>query len=609
MLGAQEADQSRRPAGEPSGWNVAGESIGRGIDNHDLLFGCLRLVLRLFEQFGELLAARQLILRCLVEIARELGKRGEIAVLRQLELQLPCYRFHRLGLRRSADTRNGETDVDRRPDSLEEELRRQVDLAVGDRDDVGRDVRGKVAGLRLDYRERRHRAASHFLGELRCALEQPRMQIKDVARVRLTPRRAAQQQRHLAVRLRVLREIVVHDENVFARIHELFGHRATGKRRQPAKRRRLGRTHGNDGRVSHRALLLQNLSQRGDRRVLLADRDVNAADVASLLIDDRVDGHGGLSGRTIADDQLALSLSNRNERVDHADSRLQRLLYGLALHDRGCHVLDRAESRRCDLTFAVDGLAQWIDAPAEHRVADRHGCDAPRSPHAVALFDLRIGAHDHDADVVLFEVQRNSLQPVGKLHQLGGSHPAQSVDASEVRADRDDRADLVFLDLGFELLDLLFENTGDFVSVYHCSTFLGRGVELAGEGVEAAGNGRVDSAVPQQETQAADEIGVDSLRNFELLTVEALELFDQSPVFGIVERSCGLYGQGLRAASGSLQRKILLDDCAEQSLAALAHQEQECVECDRIDSVFKYLREDALFLATLDDRCDEKIVD
>ena len=60
---------------------------------------------------------------------------------------------------------------------------------------------------------------------------------------------------------------------------------------------------------------------------------------------------------------------------------------------------------------------------------------------------------------------------VGKLDQFGRAHAAQAVDAREIRADLDDRSDLVFLDAGLELLDLLFENTGDFVCVYHPFTF------------------------------------------------------------------------------------------------------------------------------------------
>jgi hypothetical protein len=53
-----------------------------------LLFHRLRLVLRLLEDLGDLLAARQRRLRVLVEVARELGERREFAVLREVELEL-----------------------------------------------------------------------------------------------------------------------------------------------------------------------------------------------------------------------------------------------------------------------------------------------------------------------------------------------------------------------------------------------------------------------------------------------------------------------------------------------------------------------------------------
>ena len=89
----------------------------------------------------------------------------------------------------------------------------------------------------------------------------------------------------------------------------------------------------------------------------------------------------------------------------------------------------------------------------------------------VAFFDVDVGAHDHDADVVLFEVERDALKPVRELDELRRAHAAQSVDAREVRANLDHGADLVFLDSGLELLDLLLENSGDFVCVYHSSTF------------------------------------------------------------------------------------------------------------------------------------------
>ncbi len=51
-------------------------------------------------------------------------------------------------------------------------------------------------------------------------------------------------------------------------------------------------------------------------RPLLPDRTVNANHVAAALIDDRVENNRGLAGLPVADDQFALSATDRNHRVD-----------------------------------------------------------------------------------------------------------------------------------------------------------------------------------------------------------------------------------------------------------------------------------------------------
>src|SRR5581483_6405073 len=108
-----------------------------------------------------------------------------------------------------------------------------------------------------------------------------------------------------------------------------------------------------------------------DRRLLLADRDVDADDVLSLLIDDRVDRDRRLAGLAIADDQLALSAADRNHGVDRLESGLQRLLDRLAVDDAGCQTLDRIAFGRIDRTLAVDRVSERIHDAADHRRSDR----------------------------------------------------------------------------------------------------------------------------------------------------------------------------------------------------------------------------------------------
>jgi hypothetical protein len=131
-----------------------------------------------------------------------------------------------LGL--AADARHRPADVDRGQDALAEQVCGQRDLPVGDRDEVGRDVRREVLALRLDDRQRGQRSATELRAQAGGALQQARVDVEDVAREGLPPRWSTQQQRQLPVGLRVPGEVVVDDEDVASLLHEVL---ADGGRR------------------------------------------------------------------------------------------------------------------------------------------------------------------------------------------------------------------------------------------------------------------------------------------------------------------------------------------------------------------------------------------
>ncbi len=156
-----------------------------------------------------------------------------------------------------------------------------------------------------------------------------RVQVEDVARVCLAARRAAQQERHLAVRPGVLGQVVVHAQRVLDRLaadldavlHDLLAHRAARIRREVLERGRVLGTRDDDDRVLHRAVLLERGHGLGHGRELLADGHVDADQALALLVDDRVDRDRGLAGLAVADDQLALAAADRDQRVDGLDAR------------------------------------------------------------------------------------------------------------------------------------------------------------------------------------------------------------------------------------------------------------------------------------------------
>ena len=80
---------------------------------------------------------------------------------------------------------------------------------------------------------------------------------------------------------------------------------------------------------------------------LLANSNVDADHVLALLVDDGIDGNSGLTGLTVANDELALATADRNHRVNCEDTGLHRLLQQAdGSMNAGSLEFDRAGSRR-----------------------------------------------------------------------------------------------------------------------------------------------------------------------------------------------------------------------------------------------------------------------
>ena len=173
--------------------------------------------------------------------------------------------------------------------------------------------------------------------ELGRALQQARVQVEHVARIGFAARRAAQQQRHLAIGDRLLGQIVVDDQRVHAVVAEVLAHRAAGERREELHRRGVGGGGGDDDRIFQRAVLFEHLDELRDGRALLADGDIDAIElgvlvvavVEGLLVEDRVERDRGLAGLAVADDQLALAAADRDQRVDRLEAGRHRLVHAI----------------------------------------------------------------------------------------------------------------------------------------------------------------------------------------------------------------------------------------------------------------------------------------
>ena len=315
------------------------------------------------------------------------------------------------------------------------------------------------------------------------------MQIEHVAGIGFAARRAAQQQRHLAIGDRLLREIVVNDDRVHAVVAEELAHRAAGERREELHRRRVGGGGGDDDRIFERAVLLQHLDELGDRRALLSDRDIDAIEllafvvalVQRLLVEDGVERDRGLAGLAVADDQLALAAADRDHRVDRLEAGRHRLAHRLARNDAGRLDVDAGALGGVDRALAVDRVAERVDDAAEQLLADRHVDDRAGALDRLAFLDLAVGAENDDADVVALEVQRHAARAVLELDHFAGLDLVEAVGAGDAVADAQHLADLGDFGLGAEIGDLALEDRGNFcgADIHQPTSFMARRIALS----------------------------------------------------------------------------------------------------------------------------------
>ena len=176
------------------------------------------------------------------------------------------------------------------------------------------------------------------------------------------------------------------------------------------------------------------------------------------MIDDGINRDGRLTGLTVTDDQLTLAPSDGYHGVDGLDAGLQRGIHALTGDHAACHALDLTIFGRLDGSLAVNGLAQGVHDTPHHGVAYGNLHHASGGLHNIALAKILRAAKEHDADIVLLQVEHHAIYAAGELKQFTLHCFFQTMHAGNAVCHLDDRAHVGHFQLGRISLDLLLDH-------------------------------------------------------------------------------------------------------------------------------------------------------
>ena len=145
---------------------------------------------------------------------------------------------------------------------------------------------------------------------------------------------------------------------------------------------------------------------------------VNADHILPLLVQDGVDGNGRFAGLAVADDQLALTASDRHHRVNGKDAGLHRLVYRFTRYHTRSLSLDRTALGRFNRSKAVNRFTEGVDRAADHRIADRNVSRTSGAADRRAFMQAVLAAEQYHADAVTFKVEHDAVHTGVKLHQF-----------------------------------------------------------------------------------------------------------------------------------------------------------------------------------------------
>ena len=366
------------------------------------------------------------------------------------------------------------------------------------------------------------------------------MEIEHIARIRLAAGRTAQDEGYLTVGHSVLGEVVIDHEGIPSRVTEILPDRSSGKRGVILERGSLARRRYHHHGIVHRALRTKRLHYIGNSASLLSHSHIDtihrlSGEIIRTLVDDGVYGNGRLSGLTVTDDQLPLSPSDRNHRIDALEAGLQRLAHGLAENDSGSLALKRhLHEVAPDLPESVQRVAERVHHPSEYCLPHPDAGNPSGAPHHHTLLHGLRRTKKHRTHIVLLKVHRDTGHAALEVEQFARLGIFEPIYARNAVTDLQDLSYFIIPGRNVYAPELLQQHIRDFArlgrSLYHLlkNTFLCF-YQSAPDHLKLTPHGGIQKAVSRHYDRSPDDVGVHRRLKAHVLSRHAARLFPYGP--------------------------------------------------------------------------------
>mmetsp|Transcript_6933 Transcript_6933/g.8766 ORF Transcript_6933/g.8766 Transcript_6933/m.8766 type:complete len:245 (+) Transcript_6933:4795-5529(+) len=227
-------------------------------------------------------------------------------------------------------------------------------------------------------------------------------------------------------------------------VTEVFSHGGTSVWGKELKRSRVRSGGSYDNAVVHGTFLIKLSYKLGNGRSLLSNTNVDTGKriSLSLLVDNGINGNGGLTSLTITNNKLTLSTSNGDQGINGLESGKHGLGNGLSgdnswslnFSTRALAVVKRGTS--------INWLSNTINNTSKKFRSNWNIYNGSGTLDSVSLKNITIISKDYHSNIVLLKVQGHTTKTTGENNHLSCLDVGKTVNTGDTISYRDNCSSL-----------------------------------------------------------------------------------------------------------------------------------------------------------------------